>query len=79
MLEVKLQYESIHITYESTHISYKTGDGPIQCIMYQYILLSRHIIERQNMYESIQNTNESMQNINESMQTIMYQYILSWF
>ena len=66
MLEVKLQYESIHISYESTHISYKTGDDPIQYIMYQYILL-RHITKRQNVYESMQNTNESTQNRYESM------------
>ena len=59
MLEVKPQYESMHISYESTHVSYKTWDESIQCIMYQYIMLSRHITEKQNVYESIQNVNVS--------------------
>ena len=54
MLEVKPHYESMHISYESTHVSYKTWDESIQCIMYQYILLSRHITERKNVYESMQ-------------------------
>ena len=76
MLEVKLQHELMHISYESTHVSHKTWYESIQCIMYQYILLSRHIIERQNVYESMQNRNVSMQPRNESMKTIMYRYKL---